>query len=399
MKSEEGYLYFGGVNGFNRFDPEEIQINPNVPVVVISAFRKFNEIQPFELFDGDTIMLKHDDNFFSFEIAALDYTNPLKNKYRYILENFDKNWIYADANNRVAEYKKVSPGNYTFRALGSNNDGIWNEEGINVSVIITPPWYATWVFRILAALILIFIGWIIIYRRIKRIRRKHEVEKKLLEIEKQKFDLEQKALRLQMNPHFIFNSLNSIQSYILTHNTEMAVTYLGKFSQLMRLILANSGNKFVPFKEELKAIKYYLDLEKLRFDNKFEYNINLDEAIDKEFIEIPPMIVQPYVENAIIHGILHKEKPGFIEIDFSLQNGNLRCTITDDGVGRARSEQIRKETGISRKSTGMYITKARLELLNTDKTNDYTVKVTDLTDKNGKPAGTKVELYIHYLDE
>jgi len=398
-KDKNDRMYFGGMNGFNVFKPEEIKINPNVPVIVISAFRKFNEIQPFELFDGDTILLRHDDNFFSFEISALDFTNPSKNKYRYILENFDKDWINADVNKRIAEYKKVRPGTYTFRALGSNNDGVWNEEGINITVIISPPWYATWFFRILVAVVLISTLWLLIYRRIRNIRKKHEVDKKLLEIEKQKFDLEQKALRLQMNPHFIFNSLNSIQSYILNHDTRMAVTYLGKFSQLMRLILANSGNKYVPFKEELKALNYYLDLEKLRFDNKFEYSIHVDNSIDDEFIEIPPMIVQPYVENAIIHGILHKPSAGNIKIQFRIQNESLLCTITDDGVGREKSEQIRKEAGITRKSSGMYITKARLELLNTGRPDDYSVKVTDLKDERDQPCGTRVELNIHYLEE
>ena len=179
----------------------------------------------------------------------------------------------------------------------------------------------------------------------------------------------------------------------------MAVTYLGKFSQLMRLILTNSGNKYVPFKEELKALKYYLDLEKLRFENKFEYAIHVDEKIDDEFIEIPPMIVQPYVENAIIHGILHKNSQGFIDIRFTIKNGKLLCTITDDGVGRSRSEQIRKEAGISRKSSGMYITKARLELLNSNHPDEYSVKVTDLIDSEGHPGGTKVELNIQYLEE
>lgn len=398
-KDLDGTMYFGGMNGFNVFYPPDIKINPNVPVVVITSFRKFNEKQPFELFDGDTIMLKYDDNFFSFEIAALDYTNPSKNRYKYILENFDNNWTVGDVSKRVAEYKKVTPGNYTFHALGSNNDGIWNEEGISISVIVTPPWYATWIFRLIAFLILISTIWLVIYRRMKTIRRKHEIDKKLLEIEKQKFELEQKALRLQMNPHFIFNSLNSIQSYILTHDMEMAVTYLGKFSQLMRLILNNSGNKFVAFKEELKALKHYLDLEKLRFDNKFEYNIHVEDNIDDDFIEIPPMIIQPYVENAIIHGILHKKTTGMIDIKFSIIDQTLHCSITDNGVGREKSEQIRKEAGIQRKSTGMYITKARLELLSNGKRDEYTVKVSDLKDAGGNATGTRVDLIIHYLDD
>jgi len=394
----EGMMYFGGMNGYNVFNPEKIRYNPKEPVVVFSAFRKFNDIQPIEYHDGDTIRLMYDDNFFSIEISALDFTNPSKNKYRYKLDNFDENWIFVDADNRIAEYKKVSPGTYTFMAMGSNNDGVWNEEPISLSIIIKPPWWETWIFRILLALIVIAGLWILIYRRIKRIRKKHEVEKRLLEIEKQKFDLEQKALRLQMNPHFIFNSLNSIQSYILTHDPDKAIRYLGKFSQLMRLILTNSSNKFVPINDEIKSIGYYMDLEQLRFENKFEYQINFDKNIDEEFIEIPPMIVQPYIENAIIHGLIHKKTKGKILLDFKLDGDKIICTIEDNGIGREKAAEIARDSGIKRKSRGMLITQSRLQILNRNNDDDFSVRVIDLMDNFGKPAGTRVELFIYYRD-
>ncbi|MCB2221373.1 MAG: histidine kinase [Bacteroidetes bacterium] len=398
-KDHTGKLYFGGMNGYNYFDPGEIISNPNPPVVVVTAFRKFNELQPVEMHHGDTIHLRHDENFFSFEISALDYTNPSKNKYRYFLEGVDNDWINTDANDRLAAYKNVRPGTYTFYANGTNNDGIWNETGVILTIHIQPPWYGTWIFRIVFVLFVISVLWIIIYRRIQRIRRKNQVERKMLDIEKQKFELEQQALRLQMNPHFIFNSLNSIQSYILTHDTEMAVTYLGKFSQLMRLILANSGNNFVPLKEELQSIRYYLDLEKLRFENKFDYILNVDSRIDEEFIEIPPMVVQPYIENAIIHGLLHKKKTGHLQIDFMIKGESLYCSITDNGVGREAAREIREKQGIHRKSSGMHITKARLEMLNKKNMEDFAVRVTDLKDNEGKSTGTKVELMIQYQED
>ena len=398
-KDNDGNMYFGGMNGFNVFNPADIKTNPNPPVVVISAFRKFNEIQPVEVFDGDSIKLTHDDNFFSFEISALNYTNPSKNKYMYYLENVDNDWVKTDANNRIAEYKKVRPGTYTFYANGSNDDGVWNEKGISVTVIISPPWYETLIFRILLAMVIISGLWIFIYRRIKRIKNKNEVERKLLEIERQKFELEQKALRLQMNPHFIFNSLNSIQSYILSHDAEMAVTYLGKFSQLMRLILTNSGSNFIPLKEEIKSLRHYLDLEKLRFDDKFEYEINVDKRIDQEFIEIPPMIVQPYVENAIIHGILYKTGKGFISIHFTPGEKSIHCVVTDNGIGREKSREMMEKAGMQRKSTGMYITKARLEMLNQELHDQFAVNVTDMKDDDGNPTGTKVELNIQFDED
>jgi ligand-binding sensor domain-containing protein/two-component sensor histidine kinase len=398
-RSKSGDLYFGGMNGYNVFDPAKIKFNPGKPVIVISGFRKFNERQPDEYFDGDTIRLGHDENFFSIEISALDYTNPAKNKYRYMLEHVDKDWIRTDATNRLAEYKKVQPGTYIFKANGSNNDGIWNDKGITLTIIISPPWWNTLLFRIFVTLAIVFLAWILIYRRIRRIRIEHEVEKKLLEIEKQKFDLEQKALRLQMNPHFIFNSLNSIQSYILSHDAEKAVQYLGKFSQLMRLILTHSAHKLISLKDELLAITHYLDLEKLRFENKFDYTIHVDENIDEEFIEIPPMIVQPYIENAIIHGLLHKPTRGNITIDFRLRGSRIICTVTDDGIGREKSMELEQQSGIRKKSKGMLITKERLEILSRQSNDEFSVKIIDLKDEHGNSSGTKVEIVIFYSKE
>jgi len=395
-KDQSGRMYFGGMNGLNIFHPKDIRVNPDPPVVIISSFRKFNEIQRNELFDGDTIRLRYDESFFSFEISALDYTNPAKNQYKYFLEGVDKDWVKTDANDRLAEYKQVKPGRYTFYANGSNNDGIWNPSGIRLTVIIHPPWYATWMFRILLVFTLIAGTWFFVQRRIKNIRLKHEIELRMLDIEKQKFELEQRALRLQMNPHFLFNSLNSIQSYIVGHNPEMAINYLGKFSQLMRLILANSGNKTVPLNEEIKAITYYLDLEKLRFEQKFDYRIEVDPAIDREFMEIPPMIIQPYIENAIIHGLLHKKGKGNIQVEFRLKDDKIHCTVTDDGVGRKRSAEILKQQGMNRQSSGMHITRARLELLNQDNKEEYNVRVTDIEDEHGNALGTKIELFIQF---
>jgi ligand-binding sensor domain-containing protein len=396
---KNGLFYFGGMNGYNVFDPLKIIHNPNKPVVVITDLRKFNEVQHHEYFNNDTIELNYDDNYFSFEISALDYTNPIKNKYKYMLEGIDKEWIYTGAGNRLAEYKRVRPGTYTFKANGSNNDGVWNEEGISLNVIIHPPWWETWYFRVFIVLLIIVSLWYLNLRRARKIKRKQEVQQKMLEIEKQMFELEQKTLRLQMNPHFIFNSLNSIQSYIINHKTELAVAYLSTFSQLMRLILANSGSKFIVLKKELRSLKYYLELEKLRFDNKFEFHISVDKNIDDEFMAIPTMLIQPYVENAIIHGLLNKPGKGKIDIRFVLHNETIRCTITDNGIGREKAMQLSRNSGIIKKSQGMMITKSRLEVLNKQYGGGFSVEVADLKDNKGNASGTEVKLVIHFIED
>ena len=398
LKAESGRMYFGGMNGFNSFFPSDISVNKNIPPVEITGFSVFNEALPYQAARRDTIRLNHDDNFFSFEFAALDFTNPSKNKYRYMLEGVDKSWRETDAGNPRAEYTKLSPGTYTFKVLGSNNDGYWNTEGDEMVVVITPPWWQNWFFRGAVIFLLLALIWLFIYLRIKRIKKKHETDKKVLELEKQMFDIEQKALQLQMNPHFIFNSLNSIQSFVLKNDTDKAINYLAKFSQLMRMMLANSRETYIPIKDELVALQYYMDIEKLRFDNKFDYKVTLAREIDEEFMEIPPMILQPYVENAIIHGLIHSPKRGLINIDFKFSEQKIACTIEDNGVGREKSELIKKESGFNRKSRGLIITKERLELLSRQQKDKFSINIVDLKDSEGSPTGTRVELMILFRE-
>lgn len=394
LKSQSGEFFFGGMKGFNSFFPSDIHINPTIPNIVITGFKKFNIQQPLQIFDGDTIRLRHNDNFFSLWFSALDFTNPGKNKYAYKLENYNKDWTYVDAGRHFAEYTNVNPGTYLFRVIGSNNDGIWNTKGVHLTIIIERPWYKTWFFKIGLLAGIVFFIWLIIVLRVGQIRKKHVMEKKMLHIEKQMFEFQQKALRLQMNPHFIFNSLNSIQSFILSNDIDLAVNYLSRFSQLMRLILANSSESIIPLADELQAIRYYIEIEQLRFENKFTYNIQVDPDIDEEFVGIPPMILQPYVENAIIHGLIHKSTSGNISLEIKKTDNRINCIITDDGIGRTKAREIKKMSGLNSKSRGMMITRDRLEILNKSSNEKHAVSVTDLYNNQSEPAGTRVELII-----
>lgn len=398
FRSATGEMFFGGMRGFNVFTPEDIILNPNKPEIVITSFKKFNKPQPGQFNNDDTIVLAYEENFFSFEFSSLDFPNAHRSKYAYMLENYSHDWTYVDGKRHFAEYTNVSPGHYTFRVIGANNNGVWNMEGVSLTIIVEAPWYKTILFRIVLILLIFFLIWFVVYSRVKRIRRKHEMEKKVLKIEKQLFDIQQKALRLQMNPHFIFNSLNSIQSFILSRDIDLAVNYLSRFSQLMRLILANSRESIIPLDDEIKAVTHYLEIEMLRFDNKFSYQIDVDDEIDEEFTGIPPMIIQPYVENSIIHGLVHKKGKGLIRIDVTKQKKLLLCTITDDGVGRKRAMEIKRASGLDTKSRGMMITKERLEILNNGTSEKFSVRVTDLKDALGNPSGTKVELLISWQD-
>ncbi len=230
-----------------------------------------------------------------------------------------------------------------------------------------------------------FISFIFYKRKRDAIAKKNEAELKA-EIT----DTEMKALRAQMNPHFIFNSLNSIGDYIGKNDTRSADKYLSKFAKLMRMILENSEQKEVPLSDDLKALELYMQLEALRMNNKFSYEIIVDEGVDKEGTMVPPLILQPFVENSIWHGIAQKEGPGKILIHIKKEGDNMiNCMVEDDGVGRQQSTLVKTTASIQAKSSlGMKITQARIDILNKIKNTKAVVELSDLA------QGLRVEVKL-----
>jgi len=207
-------------------------------------------------------------------------------------------------------------------------------------------------------------------------------------------DIEQNLLRSQMNPHFIFNALIAIQSFIYKKNSSEAARYLTNFARLIRLVLSNSQEEFVTLKREIDTLSNYLSLQKLRFDDKFDYSLIIDPEINTENIKIPPMLAQPFVENAIEHGILGLDAPGRIMINFSFVNNSVIIEITDNGIGREKGREMRKKTDKSHESYGTRITEERIHSHNRKYSNKLRLVITDLFDENNKAAGTKVVLSI-----
>jgi len=218
-------------------------------------------------------------------------------------------------------------------------------------------------------------------------------EQQLAEIQQQKTELEMQALRAQMNPHFIFNSLSSINMFILENNKLQASEYLSKFSKLMRLILQNSQEAFIPLERELEALHLYLELESLRFDKKFEYNIVVDDEVDTTVLRVPPLIIQPYAENAIWHGLMHKKEKGHLEIELQQDEDALICKIRDDGVGRKEAEQLKGKSQDKHKSIGTKITESRIAMTQLNGS-AKSVEIRDLVYADGSAAGTEVTLKI-----
>jgi LytS/YehU family sensor histidine kinase len=207
-------------------------------------------------------------------------------------------------------------------------------------------------------------------------------------------ELNQQNLRQQMNPHFIFNTLNSIQYYVFQQDKIAANDYMSKFATLMRKTLENSRQTAIPINDELDALKLYLELESLRFKQRFEWNIEVDEEVDTLIYKMPTMLIQPYVENAISHGLMQKEGKGYVHIALHHVNGSLMCTVEDNGIGRARAAELKKHRKGRHNSLGTTITESRLKLVNELYGNKMQVNYVDKVDINGNASGTRVEITI-----
>ncbi|MEO6837967.1 MAG: histidine kinase, partial [Ginsengibacter sp.] len=233
---------------------------------------------------------------------------------------------------------------------------------------------------------------------LKRRNEKLQSEQKHSQLQQQASELEMQALRAQMNPHFIFNCLSSINRYILINDTEAASSYLTKFSRLIRMALQQSEKSMITLEKELEMLRYYLDLERLRFKNVFDYSITFINTLDTSTIFVPPLILQPFAENAIWHGLMHKKGIGHLDIALSVDDKILTSIITDNGVGRAEAAVLKSKTVEKDKSMGMQITVERLALLNKTIDHHSFFGIEDLKDNEGNIAGTKVELKIQYKD-
>ena len=265
-----------------------------------------------------------------------------------------------------------------------------------ITFIITPPWYRTVLAQIMAVLLVILAVFILFRIRLRSVRKE---ERRKAAFQKQLAEVEMHALRAQMNPHFLFNSLNSIKYYAMTKTPRETADYLGTFAMLIRRILQNSREDLVPLKDELEALRLYIEIESLRLEDKFDHRIHVAEDIDPEQLRLPPMLVQPYVENAIWHGLMNKEERGTLTVDISMVSEELRIMIEDDGVGRAKAEEIKNKTAHRERSFGMRITAERMELAAQTLGLGLRSTVEDLVDASGSPCGTRVVLFIPLMHE
>jgi ligand-binding sensor domain-containing protein len=318
----------------------------------------------------------------------LSYLNAGKHIFIYRLKGLSDIW--QTTNNTEVRFTTLPPGEYEFEVKVIFDNKLTSLPSETLSLTITPPYWKTWWFILLSIFIVLGLFAAVYFYRVKSIIKQNELKYSL-------FEYQRKALSSQMNPHFIFNSLNSIQLFILKNDPLTSNKYLSKFASLMRSILNNSEQEHILLDAEIQTIKTYVELEQLRFSKKFDFVINIDKEIDVFECEIPSMLIQPFVENAIWHGLMNKDKEsetGILEISISPFENYLKCIICDNGVGREKAAEIKAKSKRTQPSLGAKITEQRLLLLNKIYKEELSVTYTDLFDKDGNPSGTKVELNI-----
>ncbi|MDQ3190733.1 MAG: histidine kinase [Bacteroidota bacterium] len=391
---ETGNLIFGTANGFYQYYPKQDGVNSVPPKVALSKIKLFYKDVDLVSYSDSVnyftnlpynLSLAHNQNHITFDFRALSFHSLENVNYQWYLDGFDDSWSPITNKSEIT-YSNLPAGNFTLNVKAANSDGVWSKP-FEVPFIIQPPFWLRWWFLTLAITGVLLLILLLFKFQIKRIQRE---ERKKSESLKRYAELELKALRSQLNPHFMFNVLNSIQEVIVSKEDEKALVYLADFAALMRTILDNSTHKFITLEKELEFLHLYLNMEKLRFEDKFETEFEVDKELDLTQAVMPPMLMQPYIENAIKHGLTPKNGKGNLKIKFVKEDTGILCIVEDNGVGRKKAKEIISNGN----SKGMTINSERLQVLNSfNSENNYSITIEDLT-KSGIPLGTRIKINI-----
>lgn len=368
------------------FDPEKVPLNTVAPGIWIESVSAGGaEIDTLNFHD-----IKHDQFPLKINYIALSYKKRGNVLYRYKLKGLNDDWQYTRST--YVEFLSLPAGNYSFEISAQNEDGIWSSEPAVYSFSIIPPYWKTWWFFLIIFTICLVLISSFFYIRIQTLKKKNQMITDIL-------NYKQQALLNQMNPHFIFNSLNSIQTFILTEEKKLATRYISKFARLMRLSLDNSRSEFIPLEHEIETMQLYLELEKLRFKEMFSYSVSIDPQIRPEKLLIPAMLIQPYIENCIKHAFSGRTgREGQISLKIYLEKGDLRCCIEDNGVGREETQGNKSRNVNEHKSAGMSITEERLKLISSTLQQEFYFEIIDKKDTENRSLGTIVIFALPHKD-
>lgn len=379
-------IYVGSPAGITWFDETKVAnySKCNLRILDISVGNKSQPLQ-------NSYRLHYRENSLKLYFAGISFKSGGSIWYRYRLKGLTDTWDSTTQN--MLEYPSLPPGNYQFEMIAINKKGIVSNP-VNISFIVDAPFWQTLPFQVLIIAVVILITWLLVAWRFSMLRRK---EQERTSIQQKLNELEQMALRSQMNPHFIFNCLNSIQNFIITNDLESSNWYLSEFAHLVRQTLDNSEKSTITITNEVKYLKRYLELEMMRFGHSFSYSIEVDPELDSDMVNIPTMILQPYIENSIRHGIRYRENGmGRIDIKFLKSPERFICIIQDNGIGRKKASEFKSQMHVEYQSKGMTLTAERINILNRQLSEPITIEINDLADEQGRATGTRITISFPY---
>ena len=378
LKNGPNELILGHTNAINLLDLTALSHAQTIPHIVISSVEVRGKMLHQDL--TKEIVLQPDENSVTLNFSTLNFEPASKNLYSYQLAEFDPNWVEL-GNQHTVSFTNLPANTYTLRLRSSDSFGLKSEKPLVVRLTIKPYFTNTWYFRTfvglcIAAMIVGMMRW-----RVNTLAERNRLDLQIAE-------WRLKALQSQMNPHFLFNSLNSVQNYLLTNRGIEGAKYLSKFSKLVRRIMENSNHQYLSFEQIIDTLRMYVEIESFRFNHEFSYSFDIEENDLLLDAQLPPMLLQPYVENAIWHGLMPKEGEKKLTITARVEQNHIICLIEDNGVGREFAP--RAEGHISR---GQEMTKGIFESLRR-KDSEAHIELTDLFDADNKPAGTRVSMRI-----
>lgn len=342
------------------------------------------------------LQLKHNENNISISFIGLNYRYATALQYMYRLNGSELSaWNYTS--NPIVNYNDLPSGTYTFEygAVAPNQYGKLHTASLRFT--IQPPFWRSWWFILLMGLLIAVGIRVFLHYRLKAIRMQMKLKTDLSVYR-------DKALRDQMSPHFVYNSLNTIQNYILKHDTAMSVSFLSKFSRLMRLIFNNTAQELITIAKDLEALQLYIEMERMRFPGKLQFHLPEQLPEHLKHALIPPLLLQPFVENAILHGLLPKNESGNLWLKIEQEDGALKVTIKDDGIGRGAAAKIKSRkmvflkqedvTSNAKKHSGTTVTITRIAQAWGQYPELSRFQISDLTDADGKPTGTLIQFYL-----
>lgn len=386
---KEENVWVGTPNGLAIFPKSIMKQQPPPPLIELSSITINGTEMPLQA----EYELSYSENDLGLHYTGLAYQSKGKEQYQYRMLGIDTTW--QTTGNRDISYYALAPGTYEFQVNAVTVKNISGETPAVVRFHISPAWWQRWWVQLIAALGVLTLVSLLIYWRQRSILQQERKENKLQEKMSQ---LKIQALQAQMNPHFIFNTLNAIQDLLLTNDNETALDSLSHFAKMIAFIFENSGKPAIRFSEEIRFLKHYLELERLRFEDQVAIDFYVDPSLEMEAEEIllPPLLLQPLIENAFKHGLHHRLDGGKLSVRFEVnERTKMKCTIKDNGVGREQAAIFSKNRFAQKRSkSSLQITKERLNLFHQGQTKEEYLRISDLKDLKQTVTGTIVEVWL-----